>query len=120
MFGWIVLLTLTLICAGCGSQADVEIAADTDRDSQVDFQKDRMGKNSWTPERGALFLNNNDSDLDAQTPDHADDVVNGAADPPFFRSRTLSHVGRRSSLRHECPERRPLHSLVADQVGKIL
>ena len=52
MFGWIVLLTLTLICAGCGSQADVEIAADTDRDSQVDFQKDRMGKNSWTPRGG--------------------------------------------------------------------
>ena len=78
--GLIILVALTLICAGCGSQADLEITADTDRDGQVDFQKDRLGKNSWTPERGALFLNNNDSDLDTHTPDHADDVVNGADD----------------------------------------
>jgi hypothetical protein len=78
--GWIILMALTLICIGCGSRANPEITADTDRDGKIDFQKDRPGKNSWIPERGALFFNNNDSDMDTHYPDHEDDVVNGADD----------------------------------------
>jgi hypothetical protein len=76
----IMLLALILLCTGCGSRAELEIIADTDRDGQINFQLDGPGKNSWTLERGALFFNNNDSDRDTHMPDYADDAVNGPDD----------------------------------------
>jgi protein-arginine deiminase len=71
---------MILLCTGCGPQAGLEITADTDRDGRINFQQDGPGKNSWTLERGALFFNNNDSDMDTHMPDYADDLVNGLDD----------------------------------------
>jgi len=60
--------------------AGINIAADVNRDGVVDFARDAPGKAQWSWERGAVFLNNNDSDANSGQPDHADDVVNDAAD----------------------------------------
>ncbi len=71
---------LIILSTGCGSRAELEITADTDGDGLINFQMDGPGKNSWTMERGALFFNNNDSDLNTRKPDYADDAVNGPDD----------------------------------------
>jgi protein-arginine deiminase len=62
------------------SEIKVQIAADVNRDGNVEFDADNQGKNKWTSERGAIFFNNNDSDQNTKTPDHADTIVNGEAD----------------------------------------
>lgn len=56
------------------------MVADTDRNGEVDFAQDRLGADTWTQERGAVFLNNCDSDQNTGTPDWADTVVNGDQD----------------------------------------
>lgn len=94
--------------AGCaGTEGPhVDLAADTDRDGVVDFRSDEAGEETWSLQRGALFLNNNDSERGedrrarsgndsernraesdeqgpghpAPDPDHADRMVNGGAD----------------------------------------
>ncbi|NIM58318.1 MAG: hypothetical protein GTO16_05160 [Candidatus Aminicenantes bacterium] len=58
----------------------VQIVADVNRDGKVEFEADYEGKNKWAPERGAIFFNNNDSDQNTKTADHADAVVNGPED----------------------------------------
>lgn len=67
-------------CQKSASEIKVQIAADVNRDGKVEFDADNQGKNKWTTERGAIFFNNNDSDQNTKTPDHADTVVNGEAD----------------------------------------
>lgn len=62
------------------SSIKVQIVADVNRDSKVEFDADNEGKNKWNLERGAIFFNNNDSDQNTKTPDHADAVVNGLED----------------------------------------
>jgi len=62
------------------SEIKVQIVADVNRDGKVEFEGDNKGKNTWTLERGAIFFNNNDSDQNTKTPDHADAVVNGPED----------------------------------------
>jgi protein-arginine deiminase len=62
------------------SEIKVQIVADVNRDGSVEFDADNQGKNKWTSERGAIFFNNNDSDQNTKTPDHADAVVNGPED----------------------------------------
>ncbi len=62
------------------SPLKIQIVADVNRDGKVDFDSDEFGKNIWTPTRGAIFFNNNDSDLNSKEPDHADTVVNGTKD----------------------------------------
>ena len=62
------------------SDIEVQIAADVDRDGQVDFKADREGKGVWSQQRGAIFFNNNDSDQNSGIPDQADTVVNGPQD----------------------------------------
>jgi protein-arginine deiminase len=62
------------------SEIKVQIVADVNRDGKVEFEADNKGKNTWTLERGAIFFNNNDSDQNTKTPDHADAVVNGPED----------------------------------------
>jgi protein-arginine deiminase len=77
------LLLLLLFSSGCSnSRREFEICmvADTDRDGQVDFELDRLGADTWTQERGAVFLNNCDSDQNTGKPDWADSVVNGEED----------------------------------------
>lgn len=77
------LLLLLLFSSGCSkSRREFEIfmVADTDRDGQVDFELDRLGADTWTQERGAVFLNNCDSDQNTGKPDWADSVVNGEED----------------------------------------
>lgn len=67
----------------CGRKTErkaVLISADVNRDGLVDFDSDLAGKSLWTLERGALFLNNNDSDTNSGSPDYADSAVNGKQD----------------------------------------
>lgn len=78
--GVILVVALGLASFGCSSELRVDLAADVDRDEIVDFDRDEAGEDNWTADRGAIFLNNNDSDEDSGAPDHADAVVNGAAD----------------------------------------
>jgi len=59
---------------------EVRIVADVNRDGKVQFGPDNQGKDKWTAERGAIFFNNNDSDQNTRTPDHADAVINGKED----------------------------------------
>lgn len=77
-------LTSLLLQAHSGqksaSEIKVQILADVNRDGKVEFDADNKGKNTWTLERGAIFFNNNDSDQNTKTPDHADAVVNGPED----------------------------------------
>jgi protein-arginine deiminase len=73
-------MTAGLVLGGCGSGPQVDLAADVDRDGIVDFAADEAGEDDWTPARGAIFLNNNDSDAGSGKPDHADAVVNGPSD----------------------------------------
>ena len=93
-----VLLGLFIFSGGCGSPPGIEIAADTNRDGKVEFEQDRPGKGRWTPERGALFFNNNDSDLDSHIPDHEDDVING---PNDLKDLAMLRVKRISGLTEE-------------------
>jgi protein-arginine deiminase len=62
------------------TQLSLQLAADVDRNGSVDFYSDDAGEEEWTPLRGALFLNNNDSDENSGEPDHADEKVNGSND----------------------------------------
>jgi len=67
-------------CKNSDSKIKLQIVSDVNRDGKVEFDADESGKNMWVPTRGALFFNNNDSDLDSKEPDHADDVINGDKD----------------------------------------
>ena len=58
----------------------IQIAADVDRNGEIDFPADEIGEESWSRVRGAMFMNNNDSDQDSGRPDHADDLFNGPED----------------------------------------
>lgn len=58
----------------------VQLTADVDRDGALNPALDDLAEDAWLWERGAVFLNNNDSDLNSGEPDHADSVVNGASD----------------------------------------
>jgi protein-arginine deiminase len=58
----------------------VQLAADVDRNGIVEFALDDTGEDSWTTGRGAVFLNNCDSDQDSGVPDNSDNVTNGAND----------------------------------------
>lgn len=74
-------LTLALLSSqDSSSLIKIQIVADVNRDGKVEFDSDELGKNNWTFKRGAIFLNNNDSDQNSKEPDHADSVVNGAED----------------------------------------
>ena len=84
LFWMVVLSGISLIwlqaCSGGIDNAEIRIAADVNRDGRVDFKSDEQGKDRWTLKRGAIFLNNNDSDQDNNVPDHTDDIVNGLED----------------------------------------
>ncbi len=62
------------------SNIKIQIVSDVNRDGKVEFDSDNHGKDFWTPKRGAIFFNNNDSDQNSKEPDHADTVVNGEED----------------------------------------
>lgn len=68
MVGLAVILTQTLVCKKSRPKRKVQIAADVNRNGKVEFRADEQGKNEWAPERGAAFLNNNDSDQDIRAP----------------------------------------------------
>jgi len=79
----LLLLFFLLLNSGCSnSRGEIEICmvADTDRNGQVNFDLDRLGADTWTQERGAVFLNNCDSDQGTGKPDWADTNVNGEED----------------------------------------
>lgn len=73
------LLLISSLC-NCSSQPEVNIAADVNRDGRVDFRTDEPGEDVWNISRGAIFLNNNDSDQNTGEADNADLVVNGETD----------------------------------------
>ncbi|MFB0565622.1 MAG: protein-arginine deiminase family protein [Candidatus Aminicenantaceae bacterium] len=79
MVGLAIFLSQVLVCKK-SEPSKVQITTDVNRDGKVEFRTDKQGKNEWTPERGAIFLNNNDSDQDTNEPDYADDVINGQED----------------------------------------
>ena len=88
-------VALGMATVGCGSEPRVDLAADVDRDEIVDFDRDEADEDVWTADRGAIFLNNNDSDEDSGAPDHADAVVNGPgdlADLAVLRLRQISSL----------------------------
>ena len=66
--------------SGCSSSPEVNLAADVDRNGRVSFRADDRGEDTWNASRGAIFLNNNDSDQNSGEPDNADAVVNGESD----------------------------------------
>lgn len=70
---------MMLMAASVQAQ-QIRITADVNRDGSLDSFRDDANEDQWTWERGAVFLNNNDSDQDSGEPDHADTVVNGASD----------------------------------------
>lgn len=73
------LLLISSLC-NCSSQPEVNLAADVNRDGRVSFRADERGEDDWNASRGAIFLNNNDSDQNTGEPDNTDRVVNGEAD----------------------------------------
>jgi len=92
------LLFLFLLCSGCmdkKNEIKISMAADTNRDGKVDLETDGIGANTWTIQRGAVFLNNCDSDQDIGVPDHADVIVNGEED---LKDLALIKVRRIQSL----------------------
>jgi protein-arginine deiminase len=74
------LLACGLIAATPVILPAIQIMADTNRDGAINSSLDEAGKGTWQWSRGAVFLNNCDSDSDNGEPDHADSVVNGAND----------------------------------------
>jgi len=98
----ILAVALGMATVGCGSEPRVDLAADVDRDEIVDFDRDEAGEDTWTADRGAVFLNNNDSDEDSGAPDHADAVVNGPgdlADLAVLRLRQIPNLPLDSRLK---------------------
>jgi protein-arginine deiminase len=72
------------------SQEKLLMTGDTNRDGKVDFATDREGRNTWTDQRGAVFMFNNDSDQNNGKQDCSDKIVNGSTDlldlaPVFIR-----------------------------------
>jgi protein-arginine deiminase len=65
--------------AAAAPAAPLLIMGDTNRDGTVDAA-DAEGRSEWTAGRGAIFLNNNDSDDNTRDPDNLDEVVNGPSD----------------------------------------
>jgi protein-arginine deiminase len=76
----LLLLLLLAAAGGCANNSGVNLAADVNRDGVVDFGADAMGEADWTARRGAVFMNNNDSDQDTGEPDHSDEITNGEQD----------------------------------------
>lgn len=87
-------LLLIPFVSGCSSYEEVNLAADVDRNGTVSFRTDDRGEDSWTLSRGAVFLNNNDSDQDTGEPDHADQFVNGPDDLEDLAVLRLKRIPR--------------------------
>ena len=62
------------------SQTKLLLTGDTNRDGKVDFASDPEGRNTWSDQRGAVFMFNNDSDQNNGKQDCSDKVVNGPND----------------------------------------
>lgn len=76
----------------CGA---VLLTADVNRDGVLDPWTDSAGKAAWSWERGAVFLNNCDSDETTRTPDHADERING---PDDLKDLAPLRISRRADL----------------------
>jgi protein-arginine deiminase len=99
--GLVLAVAIGSMLVGCDSRPRVDLAADVDRDEIVDFDRDEAGEDNWTADRGAIFLNNNDSDDNSGAPDHADAVVNGPedlADLAVLRLRQMPNLPPDSRL----------------------
>lgn len=91
-------LFFLVLCNGCSDKKgrfEISMAADTNRDGNVDLETDGIEADIWTIQRGAVFLNNCDSDQNTGKPDFADMIVNGAED---LKDLALIKVGRIQKL----------------------
>ena len=91
-------LFISLLYSGCSDKKgsiEISMAADTNRDGQIDMKTEGIASDSWTLQRGAVFLNNCDSDQNTGKPDYADLVVNGEED---LKDLALIKVGRIPNL----------------------
>lgn len=91
-------LFICLLYSGCSDKKErieISMAADTNRDGQIDLETDGIAADSWVIQRGAVFLNNCDSDQNTGKPDYADLVVNGEED---LKDLALIKVGRIPNL----------------------
>lgn len=73
-------LMVCTVMWGAPAAQTLRIVADTDRDGVVDFETDSEGRDTWTPQRGAIFYNNNNDNDGSGKPDNEDEVVNGVDD----------------------------------------
>lgn len=62
----------------------LQMTADVNRNGIIEPDKDDRDEDAWSFQRGAVFLNNNDSDGNNHQPDYADSIVNGAEDIKDF------------------------------------
>jgi protein-arginine deiminase len=76
----VVVALFTFSALESNTPVSVQIAADVNRDGIVEFSADEAGEDRWSRARGAIFLNNCDSDQGTGTPDHEDDIINGPED----------------------------------------
>lgn len=85
-------VVVALFAAAAANAQMVQLTADVDRNGALDPNADDHLEHLWSPQRGALFLNNNDSDPNTNSPDHADTVVNGTADVEDLASLSLRRI----------------------------
>ncbi len=79
-------------------QAEVSLTTDVDRDGIINPELDEANEERWTKERGALFLNNCDSDLDTGEPDNYDSLINGKEDLKDLARINVSGIDNAISL----------------------
>lgn len=69
----------------------VDLRADTNRSGAIDHADEAL-EDTWSWQRGAVFLANCDADGGGPEPDHADAVVNGAADVADLAMLRLARI----------------------------
>jgi len=74
---WVLVLLLT---AQANASLKLLIVSDTNRDGKVSLTDDLEGRSTWTNQRGAVFMFNNDSDQNNGKQDCSDKIVNGPND----------------------------------------
>lgn len=65
-------------------EAQIQLTADVNRDRILDPTTDDLNEDVWSFERGAVFLNNDDSDANNHTPDNSDSIINTESDIEDF------------------------------------
>ncbi|MCC5874658.1 MAG: hypothetical protein JJU11_00430 [Candidatus Sumerlaeia bacterium] len=94
-------LMVCTVMWGAPSAQPLRIVADSNRDGVVEFESDSEGRDTWTPQRGAIFYNNNNDDDRSGKPDNEDEIINGEADLDDLAKiliQTMPNVGADATL----------------------